>query len=78
MWTQKVWSIFCESDGTPSFGRVGSFIALIAAVVWGSYFLFKNHVMPPLSEVTEFVSAPYLTNKVTTKLADTIGKFGKP
>ena len=58
-----IYGIFSESDGTASFGRVGSFVALLAVICWVTFFLIHNHAMPGLGDSSVFIGTPYALNK---------------
>lgn len=71
--TSFVKNIFCEADGSPSFGRVGSFISLIAVIGWVTHVVLATHAVPSLDGPGMFISAPYGINKVTTMLGNFSG-----
>jgi hypothetical protein len=58
--------IFSEPgpNGTLSWGRIASSVALLAAIVWVSRILFLTHGLPALDGVTGFVLGPYGANKI--------------
>jgi len=66
-------SVFSEPDGTGSFARVLSAVLAIAGIVWVSHVVIRTHVIPPLSDLAVFVASPYATNKLVTKITDSIG-----
>ena len=53
-------------NGTLSWGRIASSVLIIAVVVWASRFLYLNHTIPSVRELTEFMIAPYASNKIST------------
>lgn len=61
-----IWGIFSESDGTASFGRVGSALALIVFIAWVTYLVLHNRALPSLSDGSVFITAPYAVNKLAT------------
>ncbi len=62
--------LFSES-GEASFGRICSFLCLIAGIAWASYIVCKNAVIPDLTGVIAFISAPYTIGKIN----ETVQKF---
>jgi hypothetical protein len=67
-----IFGIFSEADGTASFGRVGSFIALVVAIAWVSYLVYHNHMLPGLGDTSLFIGTPYALNKT----AQAVSSFG--
>lgn len=63
-----IYGIFSETDGTASFGRVGSAVALVSVIAWVWYLLIHNHIptLPTLGDASVFVGAPYGLNKLAT------------
>jgi hypothetical protein len=58
-----------EPTGGLSWGRVASSAALIAVMVWIARFLYMNHAFPDagtIKALTEFMLAPYGSNKLIT------------
>lgn len=51
-------SIFSD-NGNGSWSRVGSFIALLSVIGWGSWVTYKTTVIPPLEGPTFFVVSLY-------------------
>jgi hypothetical protein len=54
------------ANGTLSWGRVASAVALLGALVWVSKIVFQTHTLPAFDGITAFVLAPYGANKVAT------------
>ena len=54
------------ANGTMSWGRMASALALLGAIVWISRIVFLTHQLPAFDGITAFVLAPYGTNKVIT------------
>jgi len=50
-------------NGTLSFGRVASGLALLFCFGWATYVLVHTHVIPPLAGLTGFALAPFAANK---------------
>jgi hypothetical protein len=50
-------------NGTVSWGRVASAIALVGAMVWITHIVLTLHSLPGFDGVTAFVLAPYAANK---------------
>lgn len=51
-------------NGTLSWGRVASAVALVASVTWVSRILIHTGALPSLASITGFVTAPYASGKV--------------
>lgn len=56
-------SMFAEDDGTMSFGRTGSAVALLATIGWISYIVYKIHTVPDMTGPSLFIGTPYAINK---------------
>lgn len=54
-------------NGTLSWGRIASSIALMAVIVWGCW-LVRLHQTVPFKEMGEFVISPYGANKLSTAI----------
>lgn len=70
-WTGQFFKgVFSESDGTPSFGRVQTFIHGVFGCGWVTSFVMHNHFALPdsitLAGILAFIMGPYGTNKVAT------------
>lgn len=65
---QFVKSVFSEPGGGGSWSRVSCAIQLAAVIVWVSYLVVKNHVLPDLGSATIFCTAAYLGNKASGML----------
>ena len=63
--------LFSDS-GEVSFGRVGAFIALCAAIVWVSHIVFVKDQLPDLAGITAFIVALY----GVAKAGETVQKIG--
>ena len=50
-----LFELFSES-GTPSFSRVGTFIALLCACLWVSKIVWKTGALPSLESLTFFIA----------------------
>ncbi|HMD96471.1 MAG TPA: hypothetical protein VKM93_03955 [Terriglobia bacterium] len=50
--------LFSES-GVVSFGRLGSFVALLSACGWVTYIVFKTRALPGLDGLTFFIASLY-------------------
>ena len=62
-------SVFSESDGTGSFARILSAVLAVGSIIWITHIVLHTHVIPPLSDITLFIGAPYATNKIATKMS---------
>jgi hypothetical protein len=62
--------LFSDS-GDVSYGRVGSFIALMFGIMWVSFVVYKKEAIPDLGGITAFVAALYALGKVN----ETVQKF---
>ena len=68
--------VFSE-DGQGSFSRLASAFHTIAALGWGTHFVWFHHAIPDpptLMALGGFVVAPYASNK----FANAISSFGGP
>lgn len=70
-------SVFSE-DGQGSYSRCGSAFIVLATIVWITYLVVKNKVMPDLGPPTMFMSVGtgvhYGTNKATDIIDSIKGK----
>lgn len=66
-------SVFAESDGTGSWARVGSFIALLASLAWVSIVVHTSHAIPDLTGVCLFITSLYGVNKLHDGLTTVYG-----
>jgi hypothetical protein len=64
-WFQQIFS----EVGSASFGRVGSFIALLFACGWISYVVYTTRVIPPLTDVALFIGTLYGLSKAGSVIA---------
>ena len=55
-------NLFSES-GEVSFGRIGAYHALVAALVWVSYVVFTTKVIPDLGGISLFIGTLYGLSK---------------
>jgi hypothetical protein len=69
-------SIFSEADGTGSTARILSALFALSAVYWITHLVHVNHAVPPLSDITTLIAAPYGVNKISTKIADAVAALG--
>jgi hypothetical protein len=60
--------VFCETDGTPSFARVGTAVLLGFACGWVTALVRHNNTLPEMGGLAMFVTALYGANKFTTFL----------
>ncbi len=58
--------VFCESDGTPSFARVGTAVLLAFALGWVTAIVKWQHALPEFGGLGLFVTLLYGTNKFST------------
>lgn len=58
-------SVFSEADGTGSWSRVQSAIALVAVLSWVTYLVIKTKALPDLTSATIFVSGSYVANRIS-------------
>jgi hypothetical protein len=59
-------SVFSEPTGEGSCARVLSAVFAVAAIAWVTHVVIHTHAIPPLTDITVWISAPYAVNKVTT------------
>lgn len=64
--------LFSET-GEVSFGRVGAFLALIAAIVWISHVVIKTHALPALDGITLFVTSLFGVGKGSETIQKVFG-----
>lgn len=57
--------VFCETDGTPSFARIGTAVLCAFAVGWITAIVRWSHALPELGGVSIFVTMLYGANKFT-------------
>lgn len=64
------------TDGSVSFSRLAAGFIIAFVLMWVTYLVFYNHVMPDLAGPTLFMTggagATYGANKVTTAVSDII------
>ena len=58
--------VFCETDGTPSFARVGTAVLAAFACGWVTAIVRWTHALPEFGGVAMFVSLLYGSNKFAT------------
>jgi hypothetical protein len=61
-------SAFSEVDGTGSASRLLALLSILANMVWVTYLVIRNHVMPDLTGSAMYVGASftgYAANKVS-------------
>ncbi len=64
--------LFSES-GEASFGRVGSFIALLCSCVWVSYLVWRTRALPGFEGLTFFISSFYGLGKAGETVQRVLG-----
>jgi hypothetical protein len=52
-------SAFSDPDGSGSSSRILAGVCVLALVVWISYLVFKNHMMPDLGGAALFLTASF-------------------
>lgn len=52
-------------NGSLSWGRVASSVALVASIIWVSKEIILTGHLPPMEGVTGFMISPYMANKAT-------------
>lgn len=62
--------VFCETDGTPSFARVGTGFLLAFACGWVTAIVRWTHTLPEFGGLTAFATVLYGANKFTTWLTN--------
>ena len=65
--------LFSDQPGA-SFGRVATFISLVAAIVWVTRVVWKTNAIPPLDGVTFWAASFYVGGKIIGKTAEILGK----
>ena len=69
-WTNKFWTgVFSEPDGTPSFSRVATAVALAFALGWVTHIVGHNHGLPDFAGLVAFIGVLYGINKAGAALA---------
>jgi hypothetical protein len=67
--------LFSDSPGV-SFGRVGSFIALLAGIYWVTVIVLHTSTLPDLSGLTFFIGSLYVLGKGVGTVRAIFGKEG--
>jgi|ERR1700683_941323 len=63
----KFWrGVFSEADGSPSFSRVATAVAVAFAVGWTTALVRQNHALPDFGGMTCFVGTLYGVNKLAS------------
>ena len=62
-WTR----VFCETDGTPSFARVGSGVLIGFECGWVTHVVMHSHTLPDFAGLAMFVTVLYGVNKFSPK-----------
>jgi hypothetical protein len=52
-----------DNKPRPSYGKHGSFIAILASVAWVSWIVYKTNVIPDLGGICFFIGTPYGLSK---------------
>jgi CRISPR/Cas system endoribonuclease Cas6 (RAMP superfamily) len=72
-------TVFREADGTASSARLLTATIIVAALLWVTFLVIKNHVMPDLQPASGFVGGTTLSlygvNKGGSVLSDIFGKI---
>lgn len=67
-----------SEDGQGSYSRFAGFMIVLATLVWVTYLVIKNKVMPDLTGPTAFITVSsgshYLTNKASSIISSITGK----
>ncbi|MGA9042309.1 MAG: hypothetical protein WB421_17380 [Terriglobales bacterium] len=58
--------VFCETDGTPSFARIGTAVLVAFAVGWVTAIVKWSHALPEFGGLSLFVTVLYGANKFST------------
>ena len=58
--------VFSEADGSPSFSRVATAVAVAFAVGWTTALVRQNHALPDFGGMTCFVGTLYGVNKLAS------------
>lgn len=74
-WDKPVFrSILSGPDGTGSTARSGILITILAAVIWVTYCIIRNHVIPELTGLTLYetsiITVLYAPNKISEVLTN--------
>ncbi len=58
--------VFSEADGSPSFSRIATAVAVAFAVGWTTALVRQNHALPDFGGMTCFVGTLYGVNKLAS------------
>jgi hypothetical protein len=72
--TMRFFSQLFSESGEASYGRTASFMALLMAMGWISYLVWKTHELPHLEGVTAFISMLYGLSKTGETVQRVMGK----
>lgn len=68
--TTNFWrSVFSESDGTPSFSRVGTGVIVAFAMGWVTALVRMNHQLPDFGGLVLLIGTLYGVNKVSAAVS---------
>lgn len=67
--------LFSDQPGV-SFGRTGSFIALVASIYWVTVIVLRTSTLPDLSGLTFFIGSLYVLGKGVGTVRAIFGKEG--
>ena len=65
--------LFSDQPGV-SFGRMATFISLLAAIAWVTRVVWQTNAIPALDGITLFVVSFYAGGKLIGKAAEVLGK----
>lgn len=57
--------VFSESDGTPSFSRIATGVAVAFAVGWVTELVLRLHTLPDFAGLSCFIGTLYGVNKIS-------------
>jgi hypothetical protein len=57
------WQLFSDDNDRPSWGRIGSFIALLASISWVTRIVWKTNSLPEFAGIIFFIITLYSINK---------------
>ena len=63
-----------SESGEASYGRSASFLALLMAIGWISFIVWKTHELPHLEGLTVFISTLYGLSKTGETVQRVMGK----
>lgn len=58
------WGVFCDAQGKPAYGRLASWVALNAALLWDTHIVWKTEKIPDLWGQLIFIGGLFAIEKL--------------